>query len=372
MNKILPFSKPMINHIPADASRLSILNAHNQMLPVIHNFINIFAFNVKSHEGKYVLDTQFYWNINEVERKLIPKAVVTDIVSLLWNSLQNNYYINICFDSCKLPSYKFYDKNRVFPHQMCIYGMDLEKEVCYCADFFSKNGYERACISINDIKDANDSLQKEVCNLDPLTGATDWITDVELLRPLLHYGQTLNLELICKNIQHFLNGENIFGSASYTRTRPHVMAYDIPQNGKWIYDAEVLYECYGINVFEEIKHFLSESLVNDEYIIHNKMFYIIYAYQKLMLFRINYICQNVKDVNLGNIINQYEKLLIDSQIILNNGIKLGLTNKEEIKDKLIKLIESHIENTKEVLSKVLENLTSKVCIDYDVSLNKDI
>lgn len=360
MHKILPFSKPIINHIPVDASRLSILSAYNQNLPIVHNFINIFAFSVKTNEGKYILDTQFYWNINEVERKLIPKAVVADIVTLLWNSLQNNYYINICFDSCKLSSYKFYDINRVFPHQMCIYGMDLEKEVCYCADFFSENGYEKARIPINDMKVANDSLQKDACSLDPFTGATDWITDVELLKPLLHYDQNLNMELIYKNIQYFLNGENIFGYASYTRTRPHAMTYNIPQNGKWIYEAEVLYECYGINVFEEIKHFLSESLVNAEYFIHNKMFYIIYAYQKLMLFRLNYIYQNIKDVNLGNIINQYEKLLTDSQLILNSGIKFVLTNKEKTKIKLIALIESHIKNTKEVLSKVLEALTSKV------------
>ena len=360
MYKILPFSKPIINHMPADASRLSILHAHNQILPIIHNFINIFAFNIMTYEGEYILDTQFYWNINEVERKLIPKAVVTDIVSLLWNSLQNNYYINICFDSCKLTSYKSYDRNKVRPHQMCIYGMDLEKKVCYCADFFSMNGYEQACIPIDDIKAANDSLHKETCNLDTLTGAMDWITDIELLKPLLHYGQTLNLELICKNIQYFLNGENMFGCASYTRTRPHVMTYDIPQDGKWLYEAEVLYECYGINVFEEIKHFLSKSLVNTKYAIHIKMFYIIHAYQKLMMFRLNYVKENTKDANLVNIIDQYDKLLTDSQLILYNGIKSGLVSKEKIKSKLIDLIESHIDNTREILLKVLEVLTSKV------------
>lgn len=360
MKKILPFSNPIINHIPADASRLSILNAHNQIVPIIHNFINIFAFNVKTNEGKYILDTQFYWNINEVERKLIPQIVVTDIISLLWNSLQNNYYVNICFDSCKLPSYKFYNTSRVFPHQMCIYGMDLEKKVCYCADFFSRNGYDKAIIPIDDIKEANDSLRKEACILDPLTGATDWITDVELLKPLLHYGQTLNQELICKNIQYFLNGENIFGYSQYTRSRPHVMTYNVPQNGKWLYETEVLDECYGINVFDEIKHFISESLVNTEYTFHTKMFYIIFAYQKLMTFRLNYLNENIKDDNLANIIVQYEKLLSDSQLILYNGIKQEFTNTKNGKERLVEMIESHIENTRETLLKVLEVLISKV------------
>lgn len=145
--KVLPFSIPIINHIPADASRLSILAAQNQVLPIIHNFMNNFAFSIKTNEEKYILDTQFFLNINEIEHKLIPKVVITDIVSLLWNSLQNNYYINICFDSCKLPSYKFYDINKVFPHQMCIYGMDFEKKICYCADFFLKEDMKKHALT---------------------------------------------------------------------------------------------------------------------------------------------------------------------------------------------------------------------------------
>ena len=47
---VLPFSKPIINHIPTDASRLSILAAQNQVLPIVHNFMNIFAFSIKTNE----------------------------------------------------------------------------------------------------------------------------------------------------------------------------------------------------------------------------------------------------------------------------------------------------------------------------------
>lgn len=347
---VLPFSKPIINHIPTDASRLSILAAQNQVLPIVHNFMNIFAFSIKTNEDNYILDTQFYWNINEIERKLIPKVIITDIVPLLWNSLQNNYYINICTDRCKLSSYKSHDINKVFPHQMCIYGMDLEKKICYCADFFSEKGYEETCVKIEDLQFANDSLQNEVCNLDPLTGATDWVSDIELLKPLLHYNQSLNLELIYKSIQNFLEGRNIFGYTSYTRKRPHVMTYRVPQNGRWLYEADVVSECYGIDVFYEIKHFLSESSDCSEYLINRKMFYIIYAYQKLMLYRLQYLSQNVEGINLANIIKQYEKLLADSQVILYNGIKLEITNQEKIKVKVITLIDTHIKNTKQILS----------------------
>lgn len=360
MEKILPFSTPIINQIPADASRLGILRAHKQVLPIVHNFMNVFAFNIKTNESKYILDTQFFWNIPEIERKLIPKVLVEDIISFLWNALENEYYINICLDSCKISTYKFYNAYRVFPHQMCIYGMDTTIKICYCADFFSENGYNNASIPIDDIKYANFSLQKEALCLDSLTGATDWITDIELLKPLTHYNQSLNLELVYKNIQCFLNGENIFGVRSYTRVRPHVMTFRVQEKERWIYEADVLSECYGINVFKQIEEYLLKSYENSDYNINYKMFYIIYAFQKLMLFRLNYINQEINDSKLLCIEKRYKSLFSDVKVILNTGIKLSINDKEPLKTKLISLINSHISNTKELLTEVMDVLFKKM------------
>lgn len=359
MEKILPFRIPIINHIPADASRLGILQAHNQVLPIIHNFMNIFAFDIITCDKKYFLDTQIYWNISEIERKLVPKVLVDDIFGFLWHALQNEYYINICFDSCKISAYRFYDVERVFPHQMCIYGMDITKKVCYCADFFTGDGYINVVIPIDDIKNANISLQKESLYLDSLTGATDWISDIELLKPLSHYNQRLNLELIYKNIQYFLNGENIFGVSCYTRNRPHVMSNPPRENGKWLYEANVLSECYGINVFEKVKDYILKSCCS-KYNINNKMFYIIYAFQKLMLFRLEFLSQNINDTKLRDIEKRYGLLFSDAQTILNTGIKLNLTNNKLIKTKLVSLINTHISNTREQLTEVLNVLVKLI------------
>lgn len=360
MKKILLFSVPFINHIPADASRLGILHAHNQILPIIHNFMNVFAFNISTNDNNYVLDTQFFWNIPEIERKLIPKVLIEDIIGLIWNALENEYYINICFDSCKISAYRFYDVDKVFPHQMCIYGMDTAKRICYCADFFSESGYKNVAIPIDDIKRANSSLQNETLCLDPQTGTTDWVTDVELLKPLIHYNQSLNLELICKNMCYFLNGENTSGIASYTRVRPHVMTSRKQEKGKWLYEANVLFECYGINVFEQVKEYLINSLESSKYTINHKMFYIIYAFQKLMVFRLNYINQKINDSELLSLEDKYKLLLSDAQVILNTGIKLSITDKESLKVKLIALINTHIINTKKILTEVLDVLKSHV------------
>lgn len=357
MEKILPFSNPIINHIPVDASRLGILLAHNQILPIVHNFMNIFAFDIKTNESTYVLDTQFFWNITEIERKLIPKVLVEDIISFLWNALQNEFYINICFNSCKISSYRYYDADRCFPHQMCIYGMDMIKGVCYCADFFTEKGFKNAIISIDDIRHANISLQKEALCLDPLTGAADWITDIELLKPLTHYNQSLNLELIHKNILYFLNGENNFGVTNYTRVRPHVMTFRVKENERWLYEANVLSECYGIHVFERVREYLLKSFESSDYNINTKMLYIIYAFQKLMLFRLSYINQEISDSNLVSIEERYKTLLSDAQVILNAGIKLSITGMESLKVKLISLINTHILNTKKLLVEVLDVLS---------------
>lgn len=72
-----------------------------------------------------------------------------------------------------------------------------------------------------------------------------------------------------------------------------------------------------------------------------------------MLYRLQYLSQNVDGINLADIIKQYEKLLVDSQVILYNGIKLEITNQEKIKVKLLTLIDTHIKNTKEILSEFL-------------------
>lgn len=362
MEKILPFTAPVINHIPADASRLSILCANNEILPIVHNFSNIFAFDIRTNENKYVLDTQFFWNIPEIERKLVSKSLLDNIINFVWKALNDDYYVNICIDSCKLSSYKYYKVNEVFPHQMCIYGMNLSNEICYCADFFSKDGYQNALISINEIRDANDSLQKEALDLDPLTGATDWITDIELLKPLIHYNQSLNLELIYKNIQYFIDGKNMSGYSNYTRVRPHVMTSNNQKCNKWLYEAEVISECYGIRVFEHIQEFLLKSFECSDYNINYKMFYIMYAYQKLMHYRINYISKKIKDTRLVSIENKYKALLMDSQIILNVGLKLIIMDKESLKTQLLSMIKSHILNTKELLMEFLDTLSKNLSI----------
>lgn len=355
MKKILPFSQPMINHIPADAVRLSILEANNDYLPIVHNFCNIYAFEVLSNDNKKILDTQFFWNINEIERKLIPRTLINNILSFIQEAIHNNFYVNVCIDSCKLPAYARYNERAFFPHQMAIYGYDTEKAVFYCADFFTQNGFQATIIPFDHFVKAYESMQQEIHVLDPLTGATDWVVDIELLKPLLHYQQSLNIDLIYSSIEHFINGLNLRGYSSYTRTRPHVMTKKHASEKNWLYEANVLSEVYGINVFSLIQRYIVLSDKDDSYTLNIKMCYLFFAYHRLMLFRLSYLSKQNGSFALKyrQLSDQYDKLVTDSHLIMNLFLKYKITTQPELKPHLEKRIENNIMLTLSLLNDLL-------------------
>lgn len=358
MKKTLPFSRPLVNHIPSDAVRLSILAAHKYYLPVVHNFCNLFAFEIATNQGQKILDTQFYWDIPEISRKLVPKALIKEILPFIMDAIDHGYYINVCIDSCKLPAYSNYNESNVFPHQMAVYGFDTVERILYCADFFSTGGFKTASIPFEVFLKSYESLQLESLALNPLTGATDWVTDVELLKPLLQYDQPLNLDLVHHNILNFINGANPYGYSSYTRKRPHLMTNTKAGSSGWLYEADVVSEVYGINVFKQIHSYFISVRKDKTYKFHYKMIYLFYAFHYLMFFRLSYIAGHYDRPcpNLKHLMDLCKQIVADARLLLNLFIKFTMTESDNLWTQVEERLCENIRATIGLLQNILNTI----------------
>lgn len=184
---LLPLAEPIIQLIPEDTVRLSVLWAYKDYYPVVNDLINVYAPEIVSEEGEKILDAKLFYDVSKISVKTIPKCLVQDLLEFIEKAIRNKYYLLLSVDICKISAYSKYRKQCCFPHKICIYGVNSERKCLFCADFFDGKRYGRKEVNYEEFINSVNSLKEHSKTIDFSTGGADWVEDIELFRYLPNY-----------------------------------------------------------------------------------------------------------------------------------------------------------------------------------------
>ena len=264
------------------------------------------------------------------------------IIEYIINCIDNEKYVYTMLNEFYVPYRECY-QNSEFEHDCLIIGYSKEREILYLIGYDEYRQYIESEIKFNEFCKAfrtADLVLKEIkMNKKGYEGSLE-----KFFCRIRDYLYSYDCR---KNLQNYIDDSNekAFFSVKYA------------VHGK-IY--------FGINTYGKILEYL-QQVVEQKYELDIRALYILYEHKKCMYKRLG-IIQGRIEFNILDIISTYEKLVEETKIIVNLGIKYILSNKLECISSIMGRIKEcemkEVENLKELLVRGDKNrmgLSIKMC-----------
>lgn len=195
--KILKVSYPPITSYMTHAPVLSIISDKDESLPwFLLNYIQIRIWD----DG---LDFYNFYNsdyccpfleVISLTRTYFSKYINIDIIELVINSIEDNYYIIPIIDTYYISLYQTYKKYHLI-HPILIFGYDKSNNTFSVADFFNDGVYSFQKISFIELREAYKNCDE----------SDYWMKGIKLLRRK-EYNHTFELGDFKNSLERYLNG----------------------------------------------------------------------------------------------------------------------------------------------------------------------
>lgn len=329
-SKILPMQYPLVTSWQWQANAFAVLDNYPETEPwIMSHFIQL---QLTSNFGSSYVD--FYrtptfefcpWLFHQHLKRETVSYFNADICSFFVDSINMNNYIYGVFDQ----AYFLQGHDRL-PHDLFIYGYDLERQLFHVADFTFTGKYSFAEVAFNQMEKAYHAIQ----------GGDDWLYLGKGGLSLISYNDSLGYEFrlanVIEQLEGFLSGTNSFEKMREMtyRTRPCV---------------------FGLEVYDK----LIEDLVKinrKEMEADYRPFHVICDHKALMLRRLLFLERNGYLESGTGLYERYRDVENDALLCRNLLIKYTLTNDSSIIDKMITNVRKIIKNETEIIEILLSKL----------------
>ena len=284
MKKRLPLYKPMITSWQWHATLFSILSGdENARRWIFSNYIQLRCYNIQEiFTGDEMLLADMMPGSSSISNcpylitSLMTKEQIQsycgNIVDFIIKTIDLNGYVYGVFDEAKIISDSDTDVDYKFPHELFIYGYNLEKEYFYTGDFTFSDSYSHSTVSFEDIRRGYERISAAEDHMfkDDYKGTRGLYvilknTDVK------YYD--VDLTLIRDTLHEYLNSEDTKKHFRMNRNR---------------FDDTV----FGVEVYDAVYKRIMKQLSSEEPDFAIRALHIMYDHKVLMLERIKYLMAN--------------------------------------------------------------------------------
>lgn len=332
---ILPVKYPLITSYPHHANLLSILSNYPDYLPwFCSNYIQLKINIDESFPAELDFYTPFWtdtcpWIKYEYISRELLDSLETNYDNFFQEMINNRYYIYTVVDYYYVPTHRAYQKVH-FLHPIFIYGLSVETDSFYCADFYDNSKYMYKEFRTKDIITGFVRNNDKPYNKEQNPG--DFIRGIKLMKYNRKCNYRFDLENIIDLLRDYLNSER-------TSKRYRNEINDPSRLG------------FGINTIYDRLNFDIKRLLNDaDYNIDYRSFSVLRDHK----IALELIANHIKDVQKlqveAQVIKELQKLVKKSTIIRNLMIKYRVTNNKSCLMSLLEKLEFLKNNETEALN----------------------
>lgn len=292
-----------------------ILNDEKNSPWLFNNFIQL-IFLPKDGSDTFNFDIDFFPYQNAFHLEYLDditiKEMKIDILKYILLGLTQKKYIYLCTDEYYIPHRKNFKLNHVI-HDLLIYGFDNENKIFNIIGYDDNHNYKVSELPYSDFMLSNP------CHINLLNLKKD-------------YKFIINFEKINSGIKQYLN---ITGS---------------------IHIGDVFYEkaLYGLRAVKELSCFFEEKAMQGLF-CDIRPFHILYEHKQCMKLRLFYLQKNF-DLDLSNVLEEYEEVVKISIIIRNYVLKYNFIRDSKISNKINTYIAQLIDIETRSLKQFLDEL----------------
>lgn len=347
--KKLPVSYPAITSWQWHATLFSILsNDDNAKKWIYSNYIQLRCYNIQEiFTGDEMLLADIIPGSSSL--KLCPYLVFSlltkeqiesycgNIIDFIIKTIDLEGYVYGVFDEAKILCDAKVDYK--FPHELFIYGYNLEEEVFYVGDFTFQDHYSYTTVSFKDVQRGYEVISAKEDHMfkDDYKGKRGLYC---ILKNTDTSYYEVDLDLIKTNLREYLNSVDTKDHFRLMRNR-----FDDTTFGVQVYD----------RVLSQIEKQL--SLAEPDYDI--RALHLMYDHKVLMYERIKYLMANSYLEYNQDLLDEYKLVVINMLTARNLLVRISITGEIEAKVRFKTYLDAAKEKEIAILFKVLSELDAK-------------
>lgn len=347
--KILDVTYPGITSWQWHATLFSILgNDENARKWIFSNYIQLRCYTINEiFTGDDMLFTDMMPGSSSLKEcpylifSLMTKEQVEsycgNIIDFVIKTIDLNGYVYGVFDEAKILCNAEVDYK--FPHELFIYGYNIEKEIFYVGDFTFGEHYTYSTVSFSDVERGY-----EVINAPEDHMFKDDYKGTRGLYVILKNNETtyysLDIELITRTLREYLECKDTKDHFRMMRNR---------------FDDTT----FGVDVYDKVIAQIDKQLHAEEPDYDIRSLHLMYDHKVLMLERIKYLMANDYLPFSQAIVDDYSVVVENMLTARNLLVRISITGEIDRADRFAKYLNTAKDMEVKVLSKVLEQLEQR-------------
>ena len=315
-SKKLPVTKPLITSWQWHATLFSILsNDENAKKWIFSNYIQFRCYNITEiFTGDDMLLADIMpgssslkecpYLITSIMTKEMIESYCGNIIDFIIKTINLNGYVYGVFDEAKILS--DYEVDYKFPHELFIYGYDMDQEIFYVGDFTFKDHYSFNTVSFTDVQRGYEDITASDDHMfkDDYKGRRGLYV-IQKHTDTPYYD--VDLRYIRDTISEYLNSVDSKDHFRMMRNR---------------FDDTT----FGMNVYDRVLARIMKQMSEDEPDFDIRALHLMYDHKVLMYERIKYLMANGYIEYDESLIKNYELVVKNMLTARNLLIKISINN----------------------------------------------
>ncbi len=264
------------------------------------------------------------------------ETYTSGVIDFIIKTININGYVYGVFDEAKILCDVAVDYK--FPHELFIYGYNIEKEIFYVADFTFTDHYSYSTVSFADVERGYSVISASDDHM-----FKDDYKGTRGLYVILKNNNTryydLDVELIKDTLDEYLQSKDTKNHFRMLRNR---------------FDDTV----FGVNVYDKVIETVDRQLHADEPDYDIRALHIVYDHKVLMYDRIKYLMANDYIPMDQALLDEYLTVVENALTARNLLVRISITEEIDRADRFAKYLNAARETEVKVLTKVLEQLSN--------------
>ena len=349
--KILDITKPMITSWQWHATLFSILSDdENAKRWIFSNYIQLRCYNIQEiFTGDDMLLADIMPGSSSLKEcpylitSLLTKEQIDsycgNIIDFIIKTINLNGYVYGVFDEAKILSDSDVEVDYKFPHELFIYGYDLEKEVFHVGDFTFTDRYSTNTVSFKDVQRGYEDITASDDHMfkDDYKGTRGLFV---ILKNTDTTYYDVDITLIRDTLREYLNSEDTKNHFRMMRNRFSDTTF-------------------GVDVYERVYKRIMDQMQREEPDYDIRALHVMYDHKVLMLERIKYLMANGYLNYDETLIKNYELVVKNMQTARNLLIKISINDDVRQASKFKMYFDIAKEKEVSVLLEVLSRLDQR-------------
>lgn len=266
------------------------------------------------------------------------ESYTSSVIDFIIKTIDINGYVYGVFDEAKILCDVNVDYK--FPHELFIYGYNMEKEIFYVADFTFTDHYSYSTVSFKDVERGYSVISASDDHMfkDDYKGTRGLYV---ILKNTNTRYYDLDIELIKTTLHEYLESKDTKNHFRMLRNRFNDTTF-------------------GVDVYDKVIETIDRQLHMEEPDFDIRALHIVYDHKVLMYDRIKYLMANDYIPMDQALLDEYLTVVDNALTARNLLVRISITDEIDRADRFPKYLNAAKETEIKVLTKVLEQLEAKV------------